>query len=269
MEEKYAIILIHQKIGKTNTNRRYIIILESKRTTDILKNKYTYLSKNGRTTTLISTQQKQIGSHHQNYSYTYDKEGNITSKLENHQITSYAYDTLHRLIREDNEALNQTILYSYDSNGNIQRKEIYDYTQSEHLENKRVIQYNYSDFNDYLTQVNDREIKYDSIGNPILYKDTILKWDHKELKQYGDIHYTYDIHHIRTQKKTKDKTIEYILDGTKILKEIHTYYPTQLENYIDEYSAIDTYREEIEYIYGQEGIIGFEHIKGNERKRLY
>ncbi|MBD5390420.1 hypothetical protein HDR67_00185 [bacterium] len=233
----------------------------------ILKNKFTYLSKNGRTTNLISTQQKQIGSHHQNNSYTYDKEGNIIRKLENHQITSYTYDSLHRLIREDNEALNQTIFYRYDSNGNIQSKEIYDYTQSEHLENKRNIQYNYSDFNDYLTQVNGREIKYDSIGNPILYKDMILEWDHKELKQYGDIYYTYDTNHIRTQKKTKDKTIEYILDGTRILKEIHTYYPTQLESYIDKYSTIDTYREEIEYIYGQEGIIGFDHIKGNERKR--
>ncbi|MDE6241815.1 MAG: hypothetical protein K2M08_05310 [Anaeroplasmataceae bacterium] len=235
----------------------------------IIKNKYTYLSKNGRTTNLISSLQKNIKDVQQRYNYTYDKEGNITHKKENHKSTRYIYDNLNRLIREDNEEYNQTILYSYDSNGNIQTKEIYDYTQTDNLENKSIIEYNYNDFNDYLTKFNGREIKYDSLGNPTIYKDIPLVWNQRELKKYGDIEYSYNINHIRTQKKTSDKAVEYILDGTRILKEKRKYYPTRLESYIEEGLYIDTYEEEIEYIYSNQGIIGFDHIKDGTKKRYY
>ena len=59
--------------------------------------------------------------------------------------------------------------YTYDSNGNILSKGIYDYSLDDILENEEIIRYNYNDFNDYLTNSNGEEIEYDSIGNPIIY----------------------------------------------------------------------------------------------------
>lgn len=40
----------------------------------------------------------------------------------------YTYDKLNRLIREDNKALDQTYLISYDNNGNILTKENFAYS---------------------------------------------------------------------------------------------------------------------------------------------
>ncbi|MDE5868171.1 MAG: hypothetical protein K2H02_04430, partial [Anaeroplasmataceae bacterium] len=57
----------------------------------LVKEHYTYLSKNGRTTNLISTLVKNIGSKYQRYQYGYDKEGNITFKKENQTNTRYTY----------------------------------------------------------------------------------------------------------------------------------------------------------------------------------
>ncbi|MDE7162202.1 MAG: hypothetical protein K2N65_05540, partial [Anaeroplasmataceae bacterium] len=242
-------------------------VIES--THPIIKNKYTYLSKNGRTTNLISTHQKRINGGYQRHSYQYDKEGNIINKLENHASTRYTYDSLNRLIREDNEELNQTVLYTYDGNGNIQTKEIYDYTLTDNLENKTIIEYNYNDFNDYLTRFDGKDIRYDSLGNPIVYKDIPLVWNQKELKKYGNIEFTYNGNHIRTKKNTNGKSIEYIVDGSRILKEKIEYYTTHLESILDEGGTIGTYQEEIEYIYGNQGIIGFDYIKGNMKTRYY
>lgn len=46
---------------------------------------------------------------------------------------------------------------------------------------KKIIRYNYNDFNDYLTNYNGEEIEYDSIGNPIIYRNKILCWDQRNL----------------------------------------------------------------------------------------
>lgn len=235
----------------------------------VITNKFTYLSKNGRTTNLVASNQKKIGNMHQRNQYIYDQEGNIVTKIENHQITKYSYDQLNRLIREDNEGLNETILYAYDTNGNIVHKEKCEYSTSNDLVKKEDIAYNYKEDNDYLTSYQGKEIRYDRIGNPIIYKGNQLKWNQKELKKYKDIEFTYNINHIRTKKKALDKEIEYVLDGSKIIKEKRTYYTTRVESILEEGSRIETYEEEIEYIYSKQGIIGFDYIKAGNKKRYY
>ncbi|MDE5715954.1 MAG: hypothetical protein K2I42_07495 [Anaeroplasmataceae bacterium] len=235
----------------------------------VIINQYQYLYKNGRTVNLISQNEKRIGKQTQINTYQYDLEGNIIKKEENQNKTRYIYDSLNRLVREDNEELNQSILYHYDTNGNILQKEIYSYTLTESLENRKEIQYNYSEFNDYLTGYQGKEIQYDKMGNPVLYKDNVLLWEGKELKKYKDIEFSYNANHIRTKKKQSNQITEYIVDGTKILKEIRKNYKSYSRGSIEEGLTLDMQIEELEYIYGSEGIIGFDYIKGRERKRYY
>ena len=230
-------------------------------TNTLLRENYTYLSKNGRTTNLISFNQKNINGNIQRYKYNYDKEGNIISKEENHSSTRYTYDSLNRLIREDNKSLNKTYIYTYDSNGNILSKGIYDYTLDNNLENEEIIRYNYNDFNDYLSNYNGEKIEYDSIGNPIIYRNKNLCWEQRNLVNYENYKYTYNSHNIRTSKYIGNKKIDYILDGKTILKEIITNYTTYL--YLDEAlndsETVNETIEEIEYIYSKSGVIGFKY----------
>ncbi|MGM9969439.1 MAG: hypothetical protein ACI35S_03480, partial [Anaeroplasma sp.] len=133
-QEQLKLDKLNRLVNKTNT---------------LLSDNYTYLSKNGRATNLISLNQKNINGNIQRYKYSYDKEGNIISKEENHSSTRYTYDSLNRLIREDNKSFNKTYIYTYDSNGNILSRGIYDYSLNDILENEEIIRYNYNDFNDY------------------------------------------------------------------------------------------------------------------------
>ncbi|MDE7100565.1 MAG: hypothetical protein K2O05_01775, partial [Anaeroplasmataceae bacterium] len=81
--------------------------------------------------------------------------------------------------------------------------------------------------------------------------------------------YSYNINHIRTKKITQEREINYILDGSRILKEKRNNYTTHVESYIDDYATIDSYEEELEYIYSNQGIIGFDYIKNGNSKRYY
>jgi len=52
------------------------------------------------------------------------------------------------MIRENNKKLNETILYFYDDNGNIQKKEFYNFTTVKDLSKltpKNVVHYEYAD----------------------------------------------------------------------------------------------------------------------------
>ena len=52
--------------------------------------------------------------------YKYDTCGNIAEIMQNgHLAARYKYDSLNRLIREDNKPMNKTTLFTYDTAGNI------------------------------------------------------------------------------------------------------------------------------------------------------
>ena len=84
--------------------------------------------------------------------YEYDSNGNlieIKTKLGNVIISTirYKYDNFSRLIREDNQPLNKTTCFTYDSNGNILTKQVCNFTLSEQIPLRPIIEfYSYNSF---------------------------------------------------------------------------------------------------------------------------
>ena len=73
---------------------------------------------------------------------------------------------------------------------------------------------------DLLTAYNGQSITYDAQGNPINYLGHTLTWEKgRQLKSFDDIQYTYNANGIRTSKTVDGIRHNFVLDGTKILKE--------------------------------------------------
>ena len=89
-----------------------------------LTTEYTYVDVGeNRTTTLVSSVQTAAGT----FTYTYDEVGNIQTVSDGTNTTSYVYDNLNQLVRENNQKLGVTITYAYQ-NGNITERKEYAYT---------------------------------------------------------------------------------------------------------------------------------------------
>ena len=97
---------------------------------------------------------------------------------------------------------------TYDNYGNIKTKNGIAYT------------YGNSSWKDLLTKVGNQEISYDNQGNPINYLGHILTWEKgRQLKSFDNIQYSYNANGIRTGKTVNGVAHNYILGGTKILRE--------------------------------------------------
>ena len=95
--------------------------------------------------------------------YKYDSFGNLCQITENrHLVAKYAYDSLNRLIREDNKALNRTVLYTYDNNGNIVERCKYEYTSKtgEEFSELECEHYSYDYDGDKLVSYNGENFVY-------------------------------------------------------------------------------------------------------------
>ena len=140
--------------------------------------------------------------------YEYDAEERITKVIDSVDgTTEYTYDALGQLLTE---RLNGHIINSmtYDTYGNIISK------------NGKTYTYGHENWRDLLTKIDGEEIEYDAQGNPTKYLGHTLVWEKgRQLKKYGDIEYTYNANGIRTSKTVNGVKHEYMLDGTKILKE--------------------------------------------------
>ncbi len=179
---------------------------------------------------------------HNPFEYTYDNLGNISTVSRFGILRqSFVYDELGQLTRENNKDADRTYLYSYDSNGNITMAEEYPYTTGNInyslLLDARAYFYN-SNWGDKLTNLNGTNISYDTIGNPLNWRGTIssINWDGRRLESlnticpYGDpvtIYFGYNESGVRTSKNFANSmtpsdsyNIEYILDGSRIIKEI-------------------------------------------------
>ena len=79
------------------------------------------------------------------YSYNYDANGNITEIYRNNILkSSYTYDELGQLTRENNADSGKTTVYDYDGYGNITGKRVYNYTTSQSLSGLSYTAVNYS-----------------------------------------------------------------------------------------------------------------------------
>ena len=173
------------------------------------------------TTTRVATEK--IGS--DTYAYTYDVLGNITEiKKNGSEWRSYEYDALGELIRENNDSIYSTFIYTYDSGGNILTKTSYLYTTGEITDVPDYsisYSYNSGDWRDLLTAYGRKTITYDAIGNPTSYLGHTLTWtEGRSLSSIqGIASYTYDSSGIRTGKTVGGTTYKYYLDGSKIVCE--------------------------------------------------
>lgn len=152
------------------------------------------------------------------FSYTYDPEERITSVVESYTVdetlvtntTTYTYDALGQL---ETETVNGEVIntMTYDSYGNIK--------------SKNGIAYEYdTTWKDMLTKVGDDTITYDAQGNPLSYLGHTLTWEKgRQLKSFDSntYTYTYNANGIRTSKTIGGIRHDYLLDGSKILRETY------------------------------------------------
>ena len=90
------------------------------------------------------------------------------------------------------------------------------------IKSKNGVAYTYGDavWKDLLTKVGDQTITYDAQGNPTHYLGHTLTWEKgRQLKSFDGNTYTYNANGIRTSKTVNEIRHEYLLEGTKILRE--------------------------------------------------
>ena len=175
---------------------------------------------NNATTTLIgSATYYGAGTTGTQYSYEYDKTGNLTAiKKNGTTLHTYTYDSLGQLTSWYNAATDKTVRYGYYKGGNL--KNIYD------GEDTVSFVYNNGDgIADRLMVYDGQLLSYDEIGNPLKFRDGIsMTW--KNGRQLATLtngqtsaSYDYDESGIRTKKTVNGVTTTFQLDGSKIVSE--------------------------------------------------
>lgn len=164
------------------------------------------------------------------YAYTYDVDGNITQIVDgNGKKISYKYDDLGQLLRENNQVLGKTYVYTYDKAGNRKSKKTYAYTTATSLSSltytEETYTYGNASWGDQLTKVNSVAISYDAIGNPTTFNGYDLTWHGRQLKQMSRnggqslLKFMYNADGIRTNKIVNGSNHVYTLNGTQIVSE--------------------------------------------------
>lgn len=112
-----------------------------------------------------------------------------------HIVARYRYDSLNRLIREDNKALNKTVVFTYDINGNITERCEYAYTtkDGEELSELTCAHYGYDYDGDKLVSYNGADITYNALGNPTNYRGNAITWQYgNRLTKFGTTTFAYN-----------------------------------------------------------------------------
>ena len=198
----------------------------------------------------------------EDFSYSYNALGNITTMIHNNYENHYSYDSFNRLSIEDNQRMYKSFSYEYDNNGNLTmvKEGSYDF------KNYKVKQrFAYNNFNQ-LTKVvysdgsYDEITSYDSYGNPHLIKkmkyclsgscctseNIVLSYGRNNmLERYGDNYYYYNEEGIRIAKEENGLIHKYYVEDNVIHKE-------EIRN-----KSSNQLVKEIYYYYDETGISAF------------
>ena len=202
-------VSFERKTDKAGRNAGKVITQGS---TEIAKESIRYLKFGDRATNLPFAVDFKDGR----ITYKYDKVGNIKEIRENGEIVAkYKYDTLGRLVREDNKPFAKTTTYTYDNCGNILEKRTYAYTLADDIEEKDHTTVSYKYGGDKLLKYGAETCAYDVLGNPTTYRGKTATWEKGRLKTYNGVTLGYDGRGKRISSGSL--TFEYSSDG-KLLK---------------------------------------------------
>ena len=215
--------------------------------------------------------------------YTYDSFDRIASITNGGKTTSYEYDGFGRLVRENNDELDKTIIYTYNDNGNIINIKEYDFNDLSELKTTKTYTYDTTQ-KDRLINFNNTTIPYNSLGYPTTYKGYTLTWSKGRLTtlfkgniKTGSESYSYS-YNANGQRVSKEYLNMPGKTGTLIKWQLTSSYKTYT---YDEYGRLirekgsktyyqdGTYNEEIKYIYDANTIIGMKYTYGSSTKTYY
>ncbi len=200
------------------------------------------------------------------YILSYDSHSRIINEQDNVSdgyTSSCEYDFLGRLTRENNQALDKTIVYSYNGIGGISRAAEYAYTTGE-ISGTPLSEevYTYSPhYSDQIKAINDKTIYFDSRGFYGGFKDNVNNvtanyvWKEKNIK------------FIQYEQATTFQAIDFEHDAYgKRTKKIYTYYHSKYEQGLEDVFThnydYDTngrlIRETISTVYNQQSPINDE-----------
>lgn len=147
------------------------------------------------------------------YRYEYDGNGNITAIYDatsNQLLNRYQYDAANQLVRADSRSRAESCIYTYDQGGNLVSEARYAFSTGKVSGTPYVTMYTYGNANwkDQLTAVDEKEITYDAIGNPLTYNGWVYTWTAgRQLASAWNPNigakfvYQYNADGLRTQKK--------------------------------------------------------------------
>ena len=197
---------------------------------------YQYKSLSDNTSTVVSGYATQLGSEStKGFLFTYDSANANITQIKSTAgliLNQYHYDSLDRLVREDNRTAQRTYVYNYDSDGNIRERYVYGFTTASGsptttLYSRDMYIYGNGDWGDQLTNYNGYSLTYDVMGNPTSYYNGSrmnMSWGHSGVLKaltFGSttVGYTYNDGGVRTSKTVNGVLHSYSLDGEVIMSE--------------------------------------------------
>ena len=206
-------------------------------TTPLVGNVKRYLTV-GSTETLLATEDVE-----------YDSCGNITK----YGDTTFVYDKLNRLVRENNKTIDKTIVWEYDVSGNVTSRREYAYTEGTvgTQTGSCSFGYNHATHKDWLTSFVGIPITYDAMGNPTSYKGTTFGWSRGRLLTSAtqgskSISMGYNIDGVRCNKT--------VITGSGVVSTTYHYEGANLMHEVVTKNGTTTNRK---YLYNSQGIVGF------------
>ena len=158
--------------------------------------------------------------------YAYDANGNITSIKDSVGESTYQYDELNQLIRENNHVLDKTLTYHYDLGGNLTAVKEYAFTTEEALpaQPQKAETGTYSTtWKDQLLSWDGTAMTYDAIGNMLTKGSASYTWTQGRklsgVENGKSIQYFYDHTGARTKKVVDGTVTEYRMAGDLLVSE--------------------------------------------------